>query len=425
MVRLVGGDHRHPGGHVLVDLAGGHEPATGHHQHHRVPPGVEVHHLGLGHRTADHHPVHGGGPEQLGVGVVAARPGRADVATDLEAGVGQRRVLRARRPPALQHGAQQRHRQVERAEVAEGERPVGGGGERLGRDAGRVVAVAHDPHLVRQLRIAFAVPAGDRLVDVPDGDGVGEQLDLPLPGDRLPGERLAVVDHVDRPAVAEVHHVRDLVGLPQLPRGGQVHVRRAGGDQQVDRPLPVDLEQRLLQRGTPAAEDRLREDLQVLLAQVGQVVQVSQRALLGERADVGLQVVPEQRQLHHPDVRVHPLGQRVVQPVLALPRLVRDGDRGHVPARRGELVRGLPHPVGAALGRRRKADGQIDHVRSGPGPSRPGELQRVPEISPVVHRFRSWEGGGERNGPRTACGPYNNAVPRAGRATEGWGSPLS
>ena len=62
--------------------------------------------------------------------------------------------------------------------------------------------------------------------------------------------------------------------------------------------------------------------------------------------------------------RVHGLGQRVVQPELAFPGLLPNGDDGHVPAVGIELVGGLPHPIGGALRGRRKGDGEVVGMRA-------------------------------------------------------------
>ncbi len=103
---LVRGHDRQAGGHVLVDLAGGHIAAADQDQHHRVPAGVRGGDVGLADRPAERHAVGRGGAQQLGGRVGLAFGAGADVAAHLEPGAGQQRVELPGRAPAVEHRLQ-------------------------------------------------------------------------------------------------------------------------------------------------------------------------------------------------------------------------------------------------------------------------------------------------------------------------------
>ena len=126
--------------------------------------------------------------------------------------------------------------------------------------------------------------------------------------------------------------------LPEPERRRQVHIWCAGDKKQVSGPRSVDVKHSLLQTRTPAAEYEFRKELQRAFAFLPRPGHWLQSPLLGELADVSLQVLPDQRQFDDPDPRVDCVGKCVVEAGLPLPRLLTDGHDRNVPAQGTELV---------------------------------------------------------------------------------------
>jgi hypothetical protein len=185
------------------------------------------------------------------------------------------------------------------------------------------------------------VPRPDGLVDEPDLLGALEGPALPRVHPAALGIQPPAREDVERPRVAIVHDIRDVMVLGQVQCGCDRHLRVGRGHDKVDRMGGVDPLHGLLQVLAPGPVDLLGE---------GPLVQ----------PDTSLHPGPWRQNLEQAVERI----QRRVGAGATLPQVTLDGEDGHVPPIAGERVRGRHGTVDTAGATGGEAPCHIEQVRS-------------------------------------------------------------